>query len=595
MKPTDVKDPEYFHRVVDCQYACPAHTPVPEYIRLIAARRYTDAYMVNWESNVFPGVLGRTCDRPCEPACRRGRVEEEPVAICRLKRVAADNKSDIQDRLPVIPKRKNGKRIALVGAGPASLTVARDLMPLGYNIDLFDEQPAGGGFMRSQIPAFRLPESVLNEEVDTILHMGVVSHFRHYVDSLKALLEQSDYDAVFVGSGAPMGRDLDISGREAADANIHIGINWLASVAFGHVQTVGRRVLVLGGGNTAMDCCRTARRLGGEDVRVVVRSPFEEMKASPWEKEDAQQEGIPIYDNHVPKAFLVEDGKLVGMRFEKVKAVYEDGKRQLIPTGEPPVDMACDDVLVAIGQQNAFPWVERDIGIEFDQWQLPVVDKDTFQSTLPNVFFGGDAAFGPENVITAVAHGHQAAISIDLFCRGEPVTQRPPPGVTLVSQKMGIHEWSYDNQIEDDARYRVPHANLDQALSDRSLEVELGFDAETAFHEAQRCLNCDAQTVFTEKLCIECDACLDICPTSCLSFVVNDDEESTLRQKLRMPANNPDQAIYVSEDLATGRAMVKDENVCLHCGLCAERCPTAAWDMQQFYYSVSKAGEEVQS
>ncbi len=595
MKPTDVKDPEYFHRVVDCQYACPAHTPVPEYIRLIAARRYTDAYMVNWESNVFPGVLGRTCDRPCEPACRRGRVEEEPVAICRLKRVAADNKSDIQDRLPVIPKRKNGKRIALVGAGPASLTVARDLMPLGYNIDLFDEQPAGGGFMRSQIPAFRLPESVLNEEVDTILHMGVVSHFRHYVDSLKALLEQSDYDAVFVGSGAPMGRDLDISGREAADANIHIGINWLASVAFGHVQTVGRRVLVLGGGNTAMDCCRTARRLGGEDVRVVVRSPFEEMKASPWEKEDAQQEGIPIYDNHVPKAFLVEDGKLVGMRFEKVKAVYEDGKRQLIPTGEPPVDMACDDVLVAIGQQNAFPWIERDIGIEFDQWQLPVVDKDTFQSTLPNVFFGGDAAFGPENVITAVAHGHQAAISIDLFCRGEPVTQRPPPGVTLVSQKMGIHEWSYDNQIEDDARYRVPHANLDQALSDRSLEVELGFDAETAFHEAQRCLNCDAQTVFTEKLCIECDACLDICPTSCLSFVVNDDEESTLRQKLRMPANNPDQAIYVSEDLATGRAMVKDENVCLHCGLCAERCPTAAWDMQQFYYSVSKAGEEVQS
>ncbi len=595
MKPTDVKDPEYFHRVVDCQYACPAHTPVPEYIRLIAARRYTDAYMVNWESNVFPGVLGRTCDRPCEPACRRGRVEEEPVAICRLKRVAADNKSDIQDRLPVIPKRKNGKRIALVGAGPASLTVARDLMPLGYNIDLFDEQPAGGGFMRSQIPAFRLPESVLNEEVDTILHMGVVSHFTHYVDSLKALLEQSDYDAVFVGSGAPMGRDLDISGREAADANIHIGINWLASVAFGHVQTVGRRVLVLGGGNTAMDCCRTARRLGGEDVRVVVRSPFEEMKASPWEKEDAQQEGIPIYDNHVPKAFLVEDGKLVGMRFEKVKAVYEDGKRQLIPTGEPPVDMACDDVLVAIGQQNAFPWVERDIGIEFDQWQLPVVDKDTFQSTLPNVFFGGDAAFGPENVITAVAHGHQAAISIDLFCRGEPVTQRPPPGVTLVSQKMGIHEWSYDNQIEDDARYRVPHANLDQALSDRSLEVELGFDAETAFHEAQRCLNCDAQTVFTEKLCIECDACLDICPTSCLSFVVNDDEESTLRQKLRMPANNPDQAIYVSEDLATGRAMVKDENVCLHCGLCAERCPTAAWDMQQFYYSVSKAGEEVQS
>ena len=587
-----MKDPEYFHRVVDCQYACPAHTPVPEYIRLIAAQRYTDAYMVNWESNVFPGVLGRTCDRPCEPACRRGRVEEEPVAICRLKRVAADNKGDIKDRLPNIPKKKNGKHIALIGAGPASLTVARDLMPLGYSIDIFDEQPAGGGFMRSQIPAFRLPETVLNEEVNTILDMGVVSHFQHYVDSLKALLDDQAYDAVFVGSGAPMGRDLDISGRGAADANVHIGINWLANVAFGHVESVGRRVLVLGGGNTAMDCCRTARRLGGEDVRVVVRSPFEEMKASPWEKEDAQHEGIPIYDNHVPKAFLVDDGRLVGMRFEKVKAVYEDGKRSLVPTGEPPVDMPCDDVLVAIGQQNAFPWIERDIGLEFDQWQLPVVDKGTFQSTRPNVFFGGDAAFGPENVITAVAHGHQAAISIDLFCRGESVSQRPPPGVTLVSQKIGIHEWSYDNQIEDDARYSVPQANLDKTLSDRKLEVELGFDAETAFHEAQRCLNCDAQTVFTEKLCIECNACLDICPTSCLSFVVNDVEEEDLRQQLRMPANNGDQAIYVSQDLATGRAMIKDENVCLHCGLCAERCPTTAWDMQQFYYSVSKAGEE---
>tara|TARA_Y100001951_G_scaffold17250_1_gene12398 strand:+ start:6479 stop:8263 length:1785 start_codon:yes stop_codon:yes gene_type:complete len=594
LKPTDVKNPEYFHKVVDCQYACPAHTPVPEYIRLIAAQRYTDAYMINWESNVFPGVLGRTCDRPCEPACRRGRVEEEPVAICRLKRVAADMKDDISSRLPDIPKKKNGKRIALVGGGPASLTVARDLMPLGYSIDLYDEQPAGGGFMRSQIPAFRLPESVLNEEVGFILNMGVVTHFNHYVDSLKALLEK-DYDAVFVGSGAPQGRDLDIAGREAADSNIHIGINWLANVAFGHIEKVGKRVLVLGGGNTAMDCCRTARRLGGEDVRVVVRSPFEEMKASPWEKEDAQHEGIPIYDNHVPKAFLIENSRLVGMRFEKVKAVYDSGRRELIPTGEPPVDMACDDVLIAIGQENAFPWIERDIGIEFGKWELPEVDAVTFQSTNPKVFFGGDAAFGPENVITAVAHGHQAAISIDLFCNGESLTDRPPPGVSLVSQKMGIHEWSYDSGIETDTRYVVPQAELDKTLSDRRLEVELGFDATTAFNEAQRCLNCDVQTVFSEKLCIECDACIDICPTDCLTFTVNDEEdpEDVLRQVLKMPANNNEQSLYVSDDLRTGRAMIKDENVCLHCGLCAERCPTAAWDMQKFYYSVTKAGQGV--
>lgn len=594
MKPTDVKNPEYFHKVVDCQYACPAHTPVPEYIRLIAAQRYTDAYMINWESNVFPGVLGRTCDRPCEPACRRGRVEEEPVAICRLKRVAADMKDDISSRLPDIPKKKNGKCIALVGGGPASLTVARDLMPLGYSIDLYDEQPAGGGFMRSQIPAFRLPESVLNEEVGFILNMGVVTHFNHYVDSLKALLEK-DYDAVFVGSGAPQGRDLDIAGREAADSNIHIGINWLANVAFGHIEKVGKRVLVLGGGNTAMDCCRTARRLGGEDVRVVVRSPFEEMKASPWEKEDAQHEGIPIYDNHVPKAFLIENGRLVGMRFEKVKAVYDSGRRELMPTGEPPVDMACDDVLIAIGQENAFPWIERDIGIEFGKWELPEVDAVTFQSTNPKVFFGGDAAFGPENVITAVAHGHQAAISIDLFCNGESLTDRPPPGVSLVSQKMGIHEWSYDSGIETDTRYVVPQAELDKTLSDRRLEVELGFDATTAFNEAQRCLNCDVQTVFSEKLCIECDACIDICPTDCLTFAVNDEEdpEDALRQVLKMPANNNEQSLYVSDDLRTGRAMIKDENVCLHCGLCAERCPTAAWDMQKFYYSVTKAGQGV--
>ncbi|MEX1669501.1 FAD-dependent oxidoreductase [Zhongshania guokunii] len=593
MKVTNIRDAEYFHKVVDCQYACPAHTPVPEYIRLIAAQRYTDAYMINWESNVFPGVLGRTCDRPCEPACRRGRVEDEPVAICRLKRVAADNKGDISALMPIIPKKKNGKRIALIGAGPAALTVARDLMPLGYSIDLYDDQRAGGGFMRSQIPAFRLPENVLNEEVDRILDMGVLTHFNHYVDSLKAVLDK-DYDAVFVGSGAPRGRDLDIPGRLEAAANIHIGIDWLSSVAFEHIETIGKRVIVLGGGNTAMDCCRTARRLGGDEVKVVVRSPFAEMKASPWEKEDAQHEGIPILDNHMPKEFVLGDGRLVAMAFDKVKAVYDaKGRRSLVPTGEDPVVIPCDDVLIAIGQENSFPWIERTIDIEFGKWDMPVVDKVTFQSSNPKVFFGGDAAFGPQNVITAVAHGHQAAISIDLFCQGESVTKRPPPGVTLVSQKMGIHEWSYDSEVASDVRYQVPQAELKKSLNNRKLEVELGFDAATAFHEAQRCLNCDAQTVFSEKLCIECDACVDICPTDCLSIVVNDVDEAELRHKLKMPAKNTEQAIYVSEDLATGRAMIKDEDMCLHCGLCAERCPTAAWDMQKFYYTVSKAGQGV--
>jgi len=589
LKPTNIKDPEFFHRVVDCQYACPAHTPVPEYIRLIAAGRYTDAYMVNWESNVFPGVLGRTCDRPCEPACRRGRVEEEPVAICRLKRVAADNKSDISARLPKVPDRTNGKRIALVGAGPASLTVARDLLPLGYAIDLFDEQAKGGGFMRSQIPSFRLPEQVLDEEVGYILGMGVISHFNHYVDSLKGLLAKG-YDAVFVGSGAPRGRDLPkLPGRQEADASIHIGIDWLGSVAFEHVTSISKRVIVLGGGNTAMDCCRTARRLGGEEVKVIVRSPFADMKASPWEKEDAIHEDIPIIDNHVPLEFVVEGGKLVGMKFDRVEARYDaDGKRSLVSTGAEPVFYPCDTVLMAIGQENAFPWIERDIGIDFDQWEMPAVDRITFQSSNPKVFFGGDAAFGPENIITAVAHGHQVAVSIDLFCRGEKVAERPMPGTTLISQKMGIHEWSYDSQIDTDARYKVPHADKAAALSDRRVEVELGFDVATGYKEAERCLNCDVQTVFTESLCIECDACVDICPTDCINFIAND-EEDRLRQTLRMPALNLDQPLYVSAALKTARVMVKDEDMCLHCGLCAERCPTSAWDMQKFLYQVTKA------
>lgn len=595
MEPTDIKDPEYFHKVVDCQYACPSHTPVPEYIRLIAQEKYDEAYMVNWDSNVFPGILGRTCDRPCEPACRRGRVEEEPVAICRLKRVAADNKGDVKKLMPQGPFAPNGKKIALVGGGPASLTVSRDLAPLGYEIHLFDEQKFGGGFMRSQIPSFRLPESVLNEEVNYILDMGIHTHFNHYVSSLKDLLSK-DYDAIFIGTGAPKGRDLpDMPGRWEGDANIHIGINWLASVAFEHTQKIGKKVIVLGGGNTAMDCCRTARRLGGEEVKVVVRSPFAEMKASPWEKEDAQHEDIPIIDNHVPKTFVVEDGVLKGMTFEKVKAVFENGKRNLIPTGEPEVFIEADDVLVAIGQENSFPWLERDQGVEFDKWNMPIVDEKTFVSTNPKVFFGGDSAWGPKNVITAVAHGHQAAISIDLHCRNEELTKRPSPYVNLVSQKMGLHEWAYESEVVNDIRYIVPQADKKMTLHDRKKEVELGFSKLEGFKEAQRCLNCDAQTVFSESKCIECDACMDICPTSCISFVNNEENETDLRASLKMPANNLTQDIYVSEPLKTNRVMVKDEDVCLHCGLCAERCPTAAWDMQKFFYNVTKAHSGCQS
>ena len=591
MKPTDIKDPEYFHKVVDCQYACPAHTPVPEYIRLIAAGKYTEAYMINWDSNVFPGILGRTCDRPCEPACRRGRVEEEPVAICRLKRVAADNREDPLPFMPQGPFTPNGKKIALIGAGPASLTVARDLAPLGYEIHLYDEQIKAGGFMRSQIPAFRLPEHVLEEEVDYILRLGIHTHFKHYVDSLKDVLEK-DYDAVFVGTGAPRGRDLpDLPGRQEGASNIHIGINWLGSVAFEHTDKIGKTVIVLGGGNTAMDCCRTARRLGGEDVKVIVRSPFATMKASPWEKEDAQHEGIPIIDNHVPKSFIIENGKLVGMTFEKVEAKYdENGKRSLVPTGEPDVFYPADDVLIAVGQENAFPWIERNLGIDFDKWEMPVVDKTTFQSTNPKVFFGGDAAFGPENVITAVAHGHQAAISIDLLCLGENLlTNRPHPHVNLVSQKMGIHEWAYDSEIDHDKRFVVPQAPKDVTLKDRKKEVELGFDRLTGYEEAQRCLNCDVQTVFEAPKCIECDACVDICPTSCITFTADGDEDD-LRSRTKVPAKNKQQDIYLADGLKTGRVMVKDEDVCLHCGLCAERCPTAAWDMQAFWYNVTKAG-----
>ena len=592
MEPTNVNDPEYFHKVVDCQYACPAHKPVPEYIRLIAEGKYTEAYMINWDSNVFPGVLGRTCDRPCEPACRRGRIEQEPVAICRLKRVAADNRDDVIPYMPQGPFPANGKKVALIGGGPASLTVARDLAPLGYEVHLFDEQKLGGGFMRSQIPAFRLPEKVLNDEVDYVLRLGIHTHFQHYVSSLKETLAK-DYDAVFVGTGAPRGRDLpDLPGRQEGATNIHIGINWLGSVAFEHTHSIGKRVIVLGGGNTAMDCCRTARRLGGEDVKVIVRSPFASMKASPWEKEDAMHEDIPIIDNHVPKSFVIDDGRLAGMTFEKVEAVYdENGKRSLVPTGEPDVFYPADDVLIAVGQENSFPWIERDLGVEFDKWEMPVVDRKTFQSTHPKVFFGGDAAFGPENVITAVAHGHQAAISIDLFCNGEDLHKRPDPFVNLVSQKMGIHEWAYDSEVANDPRYVVPQAPKELTLKDRKREVELGFDALAGYKEAERCLNCDVQTVFNAPKCIECDACVDICPTSCITFTANAPEEE-LRKMTKVPALNLKQDLYVSEPVPqTGRIMAKDEDVCLHCGLCAERCPTAAWDMQAFWYNVTKAGD----
>jgi formate dehydrogenase (NADP+) beta subunit len=589
MKPTDVTNPEYYHKVVDCQYACPAHTPVPEYIRLIAAKKYTEAYMINWESNVFPGVLGRTCDRPCEPACRRGRIEAEPVAICRLKRVAADNKEDISKYMPDIPEVKNGKRVALIGGGPASLTVARDLAPQGYEIHVFDEQPKGGGMMRSQIPSFRLPATVLDEEVDQILNLGIHSHFNKRIDSLKELINSNQYDAIFVGTGAPKGKDLNLPGREEGSENIHIGIEWLASVAFEHRSAVGKKVIVLGGGNTAMDCCRTSRRLGGEEVKVVVRSPFADMKASPWEKEDAMHEDIPIIDNHVPKEFKVEGGKLIGMTFEKVAPVMVDGKRKLIPTGEPEVFIEADDVLIAIGQENTFPWIERDLGLKFDEWNMPIVNPVTFVSTLPNVFFGGDAALGPKNVITAVAQGHDAAMSMHLYLSGHDINDRPAPQTKLFSTKMGIHEWAFDNNVVSDQRYVVPQADKKETLVDRLKEVELGFDQKDGFKEAQRCLNCDVQTVFTDNKCIECDACMDICPTSCITFTTNEEEESVLRGKLSAPANNWEQSLLISGSLKTGKVMIKDEDVCVHCGLCAERCPTAAWDMQKFLYNTSKA------
>ncbi|MCB8932887.1 MAG: FAD-dependent oxidoreductase [Fimbriimonadaceae bacterium] len=590
MQPTDVGNPEYYHRVVDCQWACPAHTNVPEYIRLIAQGRFDDAYIVNRESNVFPGILGRTCDRPCEPACRRTRVDGKPVAICRLKRVAADNKQDIRDRLPKAPEKKNGKKIALIGAGPASLTVANDLMPLGYEVTLFEAGPKPGGLMRVNIPAFRLPAEVLDEEIGYILDMGVDIRYNTPVKSLKALLDSDEYDAVFVGSGAPKGKELDIPGRHDSD-QVFIGIEWLESIHFGHVDSVGERVIIIGVGNTAMDCCRSAKRLGAKDVKVIARKTRKYFKASPWELEDAEEEHVEILENKSPVQFLVENGTLVGMEFEKFSSVELDGKLVQEPLGH--VEIPCDTVILAIGQENAFPWIERDIGLEFNKWDMPVVDETTHMSTRAGVFFGGDAAFGPKNIIWAVEHGHQAAISIHQYCSGRAVTERPPHGSTLASTKMGLHEWAYSNDYAPVMRQKMTHVSMPQRFSNMTIEVEEGFTPEQTRAEVQRCLNCDVETHFTASLCIECDACIDICPTDCLTITENADEMD-LRAKLTAPAEVLEQALYVSKDLKqTGRVMVKDENLCLHCGLCAERCPTYAWDMRKFVLHLPYAGRPV--
>ncbi len=587
MKPTEINNPNFFHRVVDCQWACPAHTNVPEYIRLIAQGRYDDAYMVNRTSNVFPGILGRTCDRPCEPACRRARVDGTPVAICRLKRVAADLKGDITERLPKGAQTPNGKRVACVGAGPASLTVANDLLPLGYEVTIFESSLKPGGLMRTNIPSFRLPEEVLDSEIQAIVSMGAHMRYGTEITSMKQLLDDG-FDSIFVGSGAPRGKDLELEGRrDGSGERIHIGIDWLQSVAFGHITEIGKRVLVIGVGNTAMDCCRTARRLGGKDVRIMARRPREYFKASPWELEDAEEEGIEIVVNYAPKRFVIEDGQLEGVEFDIVKWNEGATHSEVLDT----VIIPCDDVILAIGQENAFSWIERDIGIEFGKWDMPVVDEVTMQSTHPKVYFGGDAAFGPKNIIWAVAHGHEAAISINNYCQGAPVGDRPPIGMNLINQKMGLTEWSYHNDFNPSPRQQMTHVDLIKRFEDLSLEVELGFNPEQTAREVERCLNCDVEPVFQANLCIECDACIDVCPVQCLTITENHEEELDLRRHLTAPAEALDQLLYVSSTLAqTGRIMVKDENICVHCGLCAERCPTAAWNMDKFVLQLSYAG-----
>ena len=595
MEQTDIRHPDHFHRVVDCQWACPAHTDVPEYIRLIAQGEFTRAYLVNRESNVFPGILGRVCDRPCEPACRRGRVEAKPVAICRLKRVAADHRDDVRPFLPQAPREKNGKRIACIGAGPASLTVANDLMPLGYEVTIFEKWNTPGGLMRTNIPSFRLPERVLAEEIGYIIDLGVDLRLGSPVTSLKELLASGEFDAVFVGSGAPKGKDLDLPGRRlgpAVEEHIHIGIDWLESVAFEHVKAIGRRVLIIGVGNTAMDCCRTSLRLGASDVKVMARKPRAFFKASDWELEDAEEENVEIVVNHAPRAFVAENGRLAGMLFDRMEYDVDANGRIVSERVVGEQFFACDDVILAIGQENAFPWIENDLGIEFDRWHVPKVDPRTFQSTRADVFFGGDAAFGPKNIIWAVEHGHQAAISLHRYCQNQPVGERLPPMLNLSSRKMGIHEWSYKNDYNPVERRLMPHVDLKERFKKVDIEVELGFDAEQAAAEVQRCLNCDVQTVFEHALCIECDACIDICPVDCLTITANG-PEAELRGRLKAPAVNLAQPLFVSAPLKhTGRVMVKDEDVCVHCGLCAERCPTAAWDMQKSTIRIPYASDE---
>ena len=591
MKPTDTSKPEYFHKVVDCQWACPAHTDVPNYIRLIAQGEFSDAYMLNRDSNIFPAILGRVCDRPCEPACRRGRVEDKPVAICRLKRVAADHRDDIRDRLPRAPANSNGKKVALIGAGCASLAVANDLIPLGYEITIFEGLAATGGLMRTNIPQFRLPPKVLDEEIGYILDMGAELKLNHRIDSLKDLLDNGGFDAVFVGTGAPRGKELDLPGRHESE-NIYIGIDWLESVAFAHTDKIGEKVLIIGVGNTAMDCCRTSLRLGAKDVKVMARKPRGYFKASDWELEDAEEENVEIIVNHSPKEFVLENGKLVGMKFDQMEYKIDENGRIDRGTAIGEVTLPCDDVILAIGQENAFPWIERDIGIEFDEWDCPVVDETTMMCARDGVFFGGDSAFGPKNVIWAVAHGHEAAISIHRYCHQEDIKDRLPQGMNLVSQKMGMHEWSFSNDYDPAERRLMPHVDLKERFKKLDIEVELGFTVEQTIQEVERCLNCDIQTVFAAPLCIECDACIDVCPVNCLTITANG-EEDELRTRLSAPAENADQALYVSADLPqTGRVMVKDEDLCVHCSLCAERCPTGAWDMQKSEILIPYASDE---
>ena len=580
MKPTDISDPNYFHKVVDCQWACPAHTDVPEYIRLIAQGKFSDAYMVNRKSNVFPGILGRVCDRPCEPACRRSRVEDKPVAICRLKRVASDHRDDITARLPQPPSKKNGKSVALIGAGCASLTVANDLLPLGYDVTIFEALDMTGGLMRTNIPQFRLPPEVLNEEIQYILDMGADLKLNHRINSFKEFKENNSFDAIFVGTGAPKGKELKLPGRYDSN-NVHIGIEWLESVAFEHVDKIGKNVLIIGVGNTAMDCCRTSLRLGAKNVKVMARKPRAFFKASEWELEDAEEENVEIIVNHSPKEFIVKNGKLQGMLFEEIE--YQIDDKGSIESSEIVGEkfIECDDVILAIGQDNAFPWIERDIGIDFNEWDCPIVDETTMMCSLDGVFFGGDSAFGPKNIIWAVAHGHEAAISIHKHCEREDIYDRLPPGMNLTSQKMGLHEWSYSNDYDGSERRLMPHVDLKKRFKQLNIEVELGFTLDQTVKEVERCLNCDIQTVFAANLCIECDACIDVCPVDCLTITENGDEDD-LRTRLTAPAENLEEDLYVSEPLPqTSRVMVKDEDLCVHCGLCAERCPTGAWDMQK--------------